>query len=276
MSHYLIEQIEAHGRTSRCGRAPRSSAAEGEDHLEGIVAARSATAASALDATAMFVFIGAEPYTDWLGERVRRDARGFVLAGPDLGRAGGNGDGAGARWPLERDPFLLETSLPGVFVAGDVRHRSIKRVASAVGRGLHGRAVHPPVPRRPVTVAVEELRGDRPLRGARRRRCLARWAEAAEERTFAPGEYLMRVGEPCVPFKLLLDGKVDGLLPVDGREERDHVHDGPDLDGRHPRAHRRPGDRRPCAPRRRRASPPIAQEDFRAPAVRTARPPSTA
>jgi thioredoxin reductase (NADPH) len=77
----------------------------------------------------MFVFIGAAPYTDWVGDRVGRDASGFVLAGPDVAVAEGH------RWPLERDPFLLETTLPGVFVAGDVRHRSIKRVASAVGEG---------------------------------------------------------------------------------------------------------------------------------------------
>jgi thioredoxin reductase (NADPH) len=130
MSRYLIEQIEAienivvrtHATVER---------AEGEDHLEGVVA-RLGDHSEQLDATAMFVFIGAEPYTDWLGDRVRRDERGFVLAGPDLG---GDGDGTAPRWPLERDPFMLETSLPGVFVAGDVRHRSIKRVASAVGEG---------------------------------------------------------------------------------------------------------------------------------------------
>ena len=82
-----------------------------------------------LDVGAMFVFIGAAPYTDWVGEQVGRDERGFVLAGPDTAVS------ATHRWPLERDPFLLETTLPGVFVAGDVRHRSIKRVASAVGEG---------------------------------------------------------------------------------------------------------------------------------------------
>jgi thioredoxin reductase (NADPH) len=75
------------------------------------------------------VFIGAAPYTDWVGEQVGRDAHGFVLAGPDAAAAETH------RWTLERDPFLLETTLPGVFVAGDVRHRSIKRVASAVGEG---------------------------------------------------------------------------------------------------------------------------------------------
>ena len=78
----------------------------------------------------MFVFIGAAPHTEWVGDRVARDERGFVLAGPDVAALDGH-----VRWPLERDPFLLETSLPGVFVAGDVRHRSIKRVASAVGEG---------------------------------------------------------------------------------------------------------------------------------------------
>ena len=86
--------------------------------------------AERLDATAMFVFIGAAPHTEWVGGRVGRDERGFVLAGPDLAVLDGH-----VRWPLERDPYLLETSLPGVFVAGDVRHRSIKRVASAVGEG---------------------------------------------------------------------------------------------------------------------------------------------
>ena len=81
-----------------------------------------------LDASAMFVFIGAAPYTDWLGDRVA--PRRPRLRARRPGRARPT-----RRWPHERDPFLLETSLPGVFVAGDVRHRSIKRVASAVGEG---------------------------------------------------------------------------------------------------------------------------------------------
>jgi thioredoxin reductase (NADPH) len=79
-----------------------------------------------LDADACFVFIGASPQTDWLAGVVARDEHGFILAGPDV---------AGDGWPLGRDPYLLETSVPGVFVAGDVRARSIKRVASAVGEG---------------------------------------------------------------------------------------------------------------------------------------------
>ena len=74
----------------------------------------------------LFVFIGAVPRTDWLDGVVKRDERGFILAGPDV-----DGDG----WPLERSPHLLESSVPGIFVAGDVRARSMKRVASAVGEG---------------------------------------------------------------------------------------------------------------------------------------------
>ena len=75
---------------------------------------------------AAFVFIGAAPRTEWLEGVVARDEHGFILAGLDAKAAG---------WPLKRDPFLLETSVPGVFVAGDVRSRSMKRVASAVGEG---------------------------------------------------------------------------------------------------------------------------------------------
>jgi thioredoxin reductase (NADPH) len=75
---------------------------------------------------ACFVFIGAQPRTDWLEGVVARDERGFILAGSDVASNG---------WGLKRDPYPLETSVPGVFVAGDVRARSIKRVASAVGEG---------------------------------------------------------------------------------------------------------------------------------------------
>jgi thioredoxin reductase (NADPH) len=77
------------------------------------------------------VFIGAAPLTDWLEGFVERDERGFVLTGPDLMPDGKRPRG----WDVDRDPLLLEASVPGVFVAGDVRHRSIKRVASAVGEG---------------------------------------------------------------------------------------------------------------------------------------------
>jgi thioredoxin reductase (NADPH) len=79
----------------------------------------------------MFIYIGAQPRTDWLKGVVARDERGFVLAGPDLLKDGKLPE----TWTLERDPFLLESSVPGVFVVGDVRYGSIKRVASAVGEG---------------------------------------------------------------------------------------------------------------------------------------------
>jgi thioredoxin reductase (NADPH) len=127
MSHYLIEQIAAIPNIEvRTGT--RVAAALGDGQLEALRLAGSG-GEEQLPVVSMFVFIGAAPYTDWVGDRVGRDASGFVLAGPDVALA------AAHRWPLERDPFLLETTLPGVFVAGDVRHRSVKRVASAVGEG---------------------------------------------------------------------------------------------------------------------------------------------
>jgi thioredoxin reductase (NADPH) len=92
----------------------------------------------------LFVFIGAEPRTDWLEGAVARDAKGFVLTGPDLLLDGSRPRG----WDVDRDPYYLETSAPGVFAAGDVRANSVKRVASAVGEGamaiqlLHGYLEH--------------------------------------------------------------------------------------------------------------------------------------
>ena len=126
MSHDLIEQIAALGNVEvRTGSV--ATAAEGEDgHLARLRVREAGGAESTLDVDACFVFIGASPRTDWLDGVVARDKRGFILAGPDAQAAG---------WPLKRDPYLLETTVPGIFVAGDVRARSIKRVASAVGEG---------------------------------------------------------------------------------------------------------------------------------------------
>jgi thioredoxin reductase (NADPH) len=102
-------------------------AAEGDDdHLQRLRIRDADGSERTEDVDACFVFIGAAPRTDWLEGVVARDPRGFILAGADVHEAG---------WPLKRDPYLLETSVPGVFVAGDVRARSIKRVASAVGEG---------------------------------------------------------------------------------------------------------------------------------------------
>jgi thioredoxin reductase (NADPH) len=131
MSHYLIEQIGgiANINVRVCTEAV---AAHGAGHLERLTLADASTGTTEMvDAQWMFVFIGAAPLTDWLDGVVVRDDRGFVLAGPDLSPAGQRPRG----WPLERPPYHLETSVPGVFVAGDVRAESAKRVASAVGEG---------------------------------------------------------------------------------------------------------------------------------------------
>jgi thioredoxin reductase (NADPH) len=126
MSHYLIEQLAALPNVTIRTETSAVSA-QGEDgHLRRLRVRGPDGAEAPLDVDACFVFIGASPRTDWLEGVVARDERGFIVAGPDV-RADG--------WPLKRDPFLLETSVPGVFVAGDVRARSIKRVASAVGEG---------------------------------------------------------------------------------------------------------------------------------------------
>ena len=134
MSKYLIDEI---GRTPNIELRTRTEVIEtiGISHPEGerleALRLRGPEGESVVGATALFVFIGAAPRTGWLPESILRDEAGFVLAGADLKREGKLPEG----WPLERDPFLLESSVPGVFVAGDVRHGSVKRVASAVGEG---------------------------------------------------------------------------------------------------------------------------------------------
>jgi thioredoxin reductase (NADPH) len=126
MSHYLIEQIAGLPNVEVRTRS-QAVAAEGEDaHLRALRIRTADGSESVEEVDACFVFIGAAPRTDWLEGVVARDDRGFILAGPDVRDHG---------WPLSRDPYALETSVPGVFVAGDVRTRSIKRVASAVGEG---------------------------------------------------------------------------------------------------------------------------------------------
>ena len=126
MSQYLVDRIRAQDNVVvRTGT--QVAAAHGDGHLEGVTLRTTDGGEERVGAVAMFIFIGARPETDWLDGQVARDERGFLLTGPDLGRPRG--------WPLERDPFLLETSMPGVFVAGDVRAGSTKRVASSVGEG---------------------------------------------------------------------------------------------------------------------------------------------
>jgi thioredoxin reductase (NADPH) len=131
MSHYLIEQISDLPNVTVRTHS-EVVGASGSDHLERLrIADREAGTEEEVEASWLFVFIGAVPCTDWLGKEVRRDENGFVLTGPDLLTDGQ----LPADWPLERHPYFLETSVPGVFAAGDVRGQSVKRVASAVGEG---------------------------------------------------------------------------------------------------------------------------------------------
>jgi len=129
MSKYLIDEIE---RTSNIVLEPHTQVLEafGEERLEAL-RLRGPLGESRVPATSLFVFIGAAPRTGWLPPSILRDEKGFVLAGPDLRTEGK----LPQQWREPREPFLLESSVPGVFVAGDVRHGSVKRVASAVGEG---------------------------------------------------------------------------------------------------------------------------------------------
>jgi len=131
MSYYLIQQI-----TAIAGISVRTCteviAAHGTGHLGKLKLRDTSTGAvETVDAQWLFVFIGAAPLTDWLDGVVVRDDRGFIVAGPDLSVGGERPPG----WQLDRPPYHLETNVPGVFVAGDVRAESAKRVASAVGEG---------------------------------------------------------------------------------------------------------------------------------------------
>jgi len=131
MSHYLIEQIEKTPNIEVWNQAS-VSAVHGNARLTGITVQCAPSGESKeLPASSIFIFIGALPRTEWLGSVVERDDRGFILSGPDLIRDGKRP----ATWTLTRDPNLLETSVPGIFVVGDVRHGSVKRVASGVGEG---------------------------------------------------------------------------------------------------------------------------------------------
>src|SRR6266550_4301890 len=131
MSYYLIKQIDDVPNIS-VRTCTEVIEAIGEDHLESLTLRNTATGSTeTVDAQLLFLFIGAAPLTDWLDGVIVRDSRGFVVAGPDLSVGGERPRG----WELDRMPYHLETSIPGVFVAGDARAESAKRVASAVGEG---------------------------------------------------------------------------------------------------------------------------------------------
>lgn len=132
MSHYLIEQIAALPNVEVRTRTEAIEAIGEGGRLARLRIRDGEGAESVQDLDACFIFIGAAPLTGWLEGVLARDEAGFVLAGPDVRAHAGTGEHG---WPLAREPYVLETSVPGVFVAGDVRSRSIKRVASAVGEG---------------------------------------------------------------------------------------------------------------------------------------------
>ncbi len=150
MSHYLVRQVEAAPRVEvRLGTEVVGGGGDGWlEHL--VLRDGGGGATETVEAGGLFLNLGARPNTDWLPAEIGRDAGGFVLTGTDLE--------PGGAWPLERTPSVLETSMPGVLAAGDVRHGSVKRVASAVGEGsiaiqmLHGLLA----PRLPVALADPE------------------------------------------------------------------------------------------------------------------------
>ncbi len=126
MSEYLVRQVEA---TANIEVRLSTEVVGGGGHgrLEHVTLRDAAAGTDeTLEARALFVLIGAQPHTDWLGSEIERDEQGFVLTGDDISRS---------TWKPDRDPFDLETSMPGVFAGGDIRHGSVKRVASAVGEG---------------------------------------------------------------------------------------------------------------------------------------------
>ncbi|WP_308114035.1 FAD-dependent oxidoreductase [Kineosporia corallincola] len=145
MSHYLIQQIRGNDRID-VRTCTEVISCHGDGHLQKLVLRDSTSGATEdVDCGHLFVFIGAAPMTDWLPDELARDQAGFVLTGTDLLDSGERPAG----WTPNRDPFHLETSIPGVFVAGDVRSASVKRVASAVGEGamavtlVHQYLAHP-------------------------------------------------------------------------------------------------------------------------------------
>ena len=131
MSQYLVDRID---ETENIQVWLNSSVVEavGDGRLEALKIVNSQTGEEKLyPASSLFIFIGARPSTDWLADQIALDRQGFVHTGPELSREPGDPQ----RWPLKREPFLLETNIPGIFVAGDLRHRSMKRIASATGEG---------------------------------------------------------------------------------------------------------------------------------------------
>jgi thioredoxin reductase (NADPH) len=130
MSEYLVKEI---GHTENLTVLSRTTiaAVHGEHRVEGLMLRSADGTMTRTEAAALFVMIGADPYTGWLGDAIERNVAGYLLTGQDLLADGRPPAG----WPLRRPPLPMETSVPGVFAVGDVRYGSVKRVASAVGAG---------------------------------------------------------------------------------------------------------------------------------------------
>jgi thioredoxin reductase (NADPH) len=127
MSHYLVDQLATRANVRVLYRT-EVAAAYGDASLEAIDVVDNVTGDSTrLESSGLFIFIGADAETAWLPPEIALDPKGYVLTGADVRAAG--------RWELDRDPYLLETSVPGIFACGDVRFSPVKRVAAAVGEG---------------------------------------------------------------------------------------------------------------------------------------------
>ncbi|HEX3244179.1 MAG TPA: FAD-dependent oxidoreductase [Chloroflexota bacterium] len=225
MSRYLIAEIES---TDRVRVRPQTSVTEvlGESHIEALRLHDGGTDTEAVvPADALFIFTGATPRTDWVGGLLERDDEGFILSGADVMRDGNPPRG----WPLERDPYWLETSVAGVFVAGDVRHGSVKRIASATGEGamavqlIHGHLAAGS-PRRVGWAAaprehVELLRSS-PIFAGLADRDLELLAELAHPVDVPCDQLIIEEGQEGDTLFLVLDGQLEVFTRRDGRDVR--------------------------------------------------------
>jgi thioredoxin reductase (NADPH) len=133
MSQYLVDQINETKNIDVMLSSSNIEVVKGEERLESVIVYNSRNEENTtFPISSIFIFIGAQPRTDWLAGVIERDRNGFILTGPDLMP---NRNSRPQGWTVDREPFLLETNIPGVFAAGDVRLGSVKRVASGVGEG---------------------------------------------------------------------------------------------------------------------------------------------
>ena len=190
----------------------RIAETHGEEALESITIDEDGVR-STIPATALFVFVGAEPHTDWLGTHPARSDRGFLLTGAQVLNLPDECE----PWPLERHPLALETSIPGVFAAGDVRDQSIKRVASAVGEGSMAVLLVHPVPERALAWTRASCAGS-PSWPTSQTRSRTSSPATAGSSSWRRGEYLFREGEEAAFLSLLLEGELETTRSIGGDE----------------------------------------------------------